>query len=205
MTTPLSDVQREALARHLLHRFRMSVREKDGPLMETVAKVFDVAELLGVGVPTGAAFQNDYWTTVGLFIFTAIGGSRNLGKKLRILGHEITHGVQFWRNVIDLLAGYASQRGRAELEAEAERGGIEVAWLVDGTIPTDIISLDICRHGYAVESKPEEHDDFADLARNLLEQHVTSVKSGVLSTDVGIACHQWMLANAKDSIIGKVV
>lgn len=204
MTTPLALAQRDALAAHLLSRFHMKVREKDGLLMVATARVFDVAELFGANVPTGAAFSDRYWTTPGPVVFVPTGKSRHLGANLRILSHEITHGVKFWRNAAIFVGDYTTERGRAESEAEAERGAIEVAWLVDGAIPADVGNVDICRHGYAIESGPDEHDDAADLVVDLLEHAVASVKSGVLSTDVGEAAHRWMVANAPESIMGRI-
>lgn len=202
--TPLSLALRDALMRHLVARFNMRVREKDNVLMVAAAKLFDVAELLGANVPTGADFSDRYWTTPGPIVFAPTGQSRRLGANYRVLAHEITHGVKFWRNAAIFVGDYATQKGRAESEAEAERGAIEVAWLVDGAIPADVGSVDICRHGYAIENEPGAHDDAADLVVDLLEQAVASVRAGVISTDVGEATHRWMLANAKDSIVGKV-
>ncbi len=61
----LSPSQREALARHLLSRFRLFVAEKTGLPMALVAKAFDLADLFGAGVPTGDDFVGRYWTTIG--------------------------------------------------------------------------------------------------------------------------------------------
>lgn len=204
MSTPLSLTQRDALAAHLLSRFKCTVAEKsDWIFMRWIAGIFRVASLLGANVPDD--FLTRYWTTLGPVVFAPTGLSTQLGAHLHVVAHEVTHGVQFWRNVATLVAKYASGRGRAELEAEAERGAIEVSWVVDGVIPVTLDDLDVCRHGYAIEDAPGEHDDFADLARDLLEQAVTSVRAGVLSTDVGIETHRWMLANARSAIQGTVL
>jgi hypothetical protein len=201
----LSPDQREALARHLLKRFRLFVAEKTGLPMTLVARAFDVAELFGAGVPTGDAFVGRYWTTVGPVIFTPLGYSTALGERLRVLSHEATHGVQFWRDHVAFLARYLTSRGRAELEAEAERGACEVWWMLTGTIPADLGAIDICRHGYALKTEPGEHDDNADLTRDLLEQAVTSIRAGVVSTDVGLAALAWLRAEAPEAIVGRVL
>jgi hypothetical protein len=59
--------------------------------------------------------------------------------------------------------------------------------------------VDITRHGYALD------DSHADLTRDLLEQAVTSVRAGVLSTDVGIEVAQWVRANAPEAQAGTVI
>lgn len=201
----LSPDQRAALARHLLSRFRLFAAEKTGLPMTLVAKAFDVAELFGAGVPTGAEFVDRYWTTIGPVIFTPLGYSTMLGERLRVLSHEVTHGVQFWRDHVAFLARYLTSRGRAELEAEAERGACEVWWILTGELPADLGAVDICRHGYALSTAPGEHDDCADLTRDLLEQAVTSVRAGVVSTDVGLAVLAWMREHAPEAIVGAVL
>lgn len=201
----LSPDQRAALARHLLSRFKLFAAEKTGLPMTLVAKAFDVAELFGAGVPTGAEFVDRYWTTIGPVIFTPLGLSSMLGERLRIVSHEATHGVQFWRDGAGFLIRYLTSRGRAELEAEAERGACEVWWMLAGELPADLGSVDICRHGYALSTAAGEHDDNADLTRDLLEQAVTSVRAGVVSTDVGLATLAWLRANAPDAIVGRVL
>ena len=77
--------------------------------------------------------------------------------------------------------------------------------MLTGTIPVDLGAVDITRHGYALKTEPGEHDDDADLTRDLLESAVTSVRAGVVSTDVGIAVREWLLANAADCIVGEVM
>jgi hypothetical protein len=77
--------------------------------------------------------------------------------------------------------------------------------MLTGELPADLASLDICRHGYALSTAPGEHDDNADLTRDLLEQAVTSVRAGVVSTDVGLATLAWLRGNAPDAIAGRVL
>lgn len=183
----LSATERSALAQHLLTRFRAVVRTK-GDLAEiaVVAVVFDVARLFGANVPTTDAFLDRFWTTLGPVIFRPRGQADDLVEQLRVLAHEITHVVQFWRDPAGYVTRYATARGRAELEAEAERGALEVWWQLTGEAPSDIGAVDITRHGYALDGQA------ADLTRNLLEVAVTSVRAGVLSTDVGIAVDAWL-------------
>ncbi|MBL0220248.1 MAG: hypothetical protein IPQ07_41060 [Myxococcales bacterium] len=52
---------------------------------------------------------------------------------------------------LDLLRRYLTSTGRAELEAEAERGAVEGWWVLTGTIPADLGAVDITRHGYALD------------------------------------------------------
>ncbi|WP_196300479.1 hypothetical protein, partial [Streptococcus pneumoniae] len=87
----------------------------------------------------------------------------DLPPHLRVLLHELTHAVQFWRSPLDFLRRYLTSTGRAELEAEAERGAVEGWWVLTGTIPADLGAVDITRHGYALD------DSHADLTRDLLE------------------------------------
>jgi len=201
----LSLDQRFMLAEFLLSRFNAISYEKAGSPMEFIAAMFDVADLFEAGVPTGDDFLTRYWTTIGPVIFTPLGLSTVLGENLRVLSHEITHVVQFWRDGAGFMLRYLTSRGRAELEAESERGAIETWWILTGETPTDLGSIDITRHGYALKTAPGEHDDVADLTRDLLEQAVTSVRAGVISTDVGLAVLGWMRANAPESIVGQVL
>lgn len=191
---------RIALAAHLLGRFRAVTRAKgDAPEMLAVAAVFGVAALLGANVPTSPAFLTRYWTTLGPVIYAAAAFLAALEDHLRVLFHELTHVVQFWRDPLGYVVAYLTRKGRAELEAEAERGACEGWWILTGEIPADLGSVDITRHGYALD------DAHADLTRDLLEQAVTSVRAGVISTDVGLAVRDWMRANAPGSIVGTVL
>lgn len=183
----LSAPERAALAAYLLTRFRAVVRTK-GDLAEiaVVASVFDVARLFGVGVPTTADFLDRFWTTLGPVVFRPRGQTDDLGERLRVLAHELTHVVQFWRDPADFLKRYLTARGRAEIEAEAERGALEVWWLLADAAPEDLGAVDVTRHGYALDGT------HADLTRDLLEIAVTSVRAGVLSTDVGLEVSAWL-------------
>lgn len=89
------------------------------------------------------------------------------------------HVVQFWRDPLGLVGKYFTKRGRAELEAEAERAAIEVWWLLTGELPASREALDVVRHGYAMDQGEGPHDDHAALTRDLLETAVgVSPKSG---------------------------
>jgi hypothetical protein len=196
----LSPSQRAALAQHLLSRFRAVVRSKgDAQEIAVAAVIFDVARLFGVGVPTTADFLDRYWTTLGPVIFRPRGQTDDLGERLRVLAHEVTHVVEFWRDPLAFVAKYLTKRGRAELEAEAERAAIEVWWLLTGELPASLDDLDATRHGYALDDGPGAHDDHADLTRDLLETAVTSVRAGVLSTDVGLEVSAWLATSAQSA------
>ena len=193
------DLQR-ALITFLLARFKAVVRSKgDAAEMAVVATVFGVLALFGVGVPTSTDFLHAYWTTLGPVIYAPAEDASDLPPHLRVLLHELTHAVQFWRSPLDFLRRYLTSTGRAELEAEAERGAVEGWWVLTGTIPADLGAVDITRHGYALD------DSHADLTRDLLEQSVTSTRAGVLSTDVGIEVARWVRAHAPDAIVGTVI
>lgn len=190
---------RTALARHLLSRFRAIVREKgDAREMQYTAQAFDVARLFGAGVPSSSDFMQRYWTTLGPVIYAPPGRLADLGANVRVLAHEVGHVVDFWVNPPMFVVRYLTDFGRAELEAHAERGALEVVWLLEGRLPS-YIGVDVTRHGYALG---EGH---ADLTRDLLEQAATSVASGLVSTDVGIAAREWLLKNAPQRIRGTVV
>lgn len=198
LTTP----QRAALASHLLQRFRCVTRAKgDAVEMRAVASAFGVARLLGAQLPAEGDFMDRYWTTLGPVIYTPRTAGQ-LSEHLRVLSHELTHAVQFWREGPAFALRYAGRRGRAELEAEAERGAIEVWCLLTGELPTSREQLDITRHGYALGNGPGPHDDHADLTRDLLEVAVTSVRAGLLSTDVGLAVAGWLAQHAPDARVG---
>jgi len=183
----LTAPQRAALAQYLLTRFRAVVRTKgDMAEIATVAAVFDVARIFGAGVPTTADFLDRFWTTLGPVIFRPRGQTDDLGERLRVLAHELTHVVQFWRDPVAFVTRYLTARGRAELEAEAERGALEVWWLLADAAPEDLGAVDVTRHGYALDGA------HADLTRDLLEVAVTSVRGGVVSTDVGLEVSIWL-------------
>lgn len=189
---------REALARHLLSRFRAITREKsDAVEMEATAKVFDVARLLGAGVPTSDDFMSRYWTTLGPVIYAPQGRLPRLGQHLRVLAHEVGHVVDFWVDPVGFVARYCTDKGRAELEAHAERGAMEVIWLLDGRLPT-YAGVDVTRHGYALGA------GHADLTQGLLEQAATAVSAGLVSTDVGLEALAWLRARHPQAIKGLV-
>lgn len=197
----LSPSQSNALATFLLARFRAVVRGKgDAVEMQIIAAVFGVVQLFGAGIPSTDEFLTRYWTTLGPVVYPPAGVDRSaMGAHIRVLCHELTHVVQFWRDPIDFVGRYLTSKGRAELEAEAERGACEAWWILTGEIPADLGAVDITRHGYALD------DSHADLTRDLLEQAVTSVRAGVLSTDVGIEVAQWVRANAPEAQAGTVI
>jgi hypothetical protein len=203
----LSPSQLNALAVYLLSRFRAVVRGKgDAIEMQIIAAVFGVVQLFGAGIPSSDEFLTRYWTTLGPVVYPPAGVDRSaMGAHLRVLCHELTHVVQFWRAPLDFVGRYLTSKGRAELEAEAERGACEVWWILTGETPANLGAVDITRHGYALSSQPGEHDDHADLTRDLLEQAVTSVRAGVLSTDVGIEAARWIRENAPDAQVGTVI
>lgn len=197
----LTTSQLNALAAFLLTRFRAVVRGKgDAIEMQIIAAVFGVVQLFGAGIPSTDEFLTRYWTTLGPVVYPAAGVDRSaMGAHLRVLCHELTHVVQFWRDPVDFIGRYLTSKGRAELEAEAERGACEAWWILTGEAPADLGAVDITRHGYALD------DSHADLTRDLLEQAVTSVRAGVLSTDVGIEVALWVRANAPDAQAGTVI
>jgi hypothetical protein len=197
----LTTSQSNALAVYLLSRFRAVVRGKgDAVEMQVIAAVFGVVQLFGAGIPSSEEFLTRYWTTLGPVVYPAAGVDRSaMGAHLRVLCHELTHVVQFWRDPLDFVGRYLTSKGRAELEAEAERGACEAWWILTGEAPADLGAVDITRHGYALD------DSHADLTRDLLEQAVTSVRAGVLSTDVGIEVALWVRANAPDAQAGTVI
>lgn len=200
----LTAPQRAVLADALLTRFRAIVRQKgDAIEMRAAAVIFGVAALFGVSVPTSDAFLTRYWTTLGCVIYTPVGAGP-LDAALRVLAHEVEHVVQFWRDPLSYVSRYATRKGRAEMEAEAERGAVEVWWLLNGELPATLADLDRCRHGYALDDLPGAHDDHADLTRDLLETACASVAQGVISTDVGLYVLEWLRANAPGAIVGKV-
>jgi hypothetical protein len=182
----------------LLARFRAVVRDKhDAVEMRFIAAVFGVAVLLGADVPTSEDFLTRYWTTLGPVIY-APRGTGSLAPHARVVFHELTHAVQFWRDPVGFVSKYLSSKGRAELEAEAERGAIEAWWLLTGELPARLDDLDVTRHGYALD------DGHATLTRDLLETACTSVSRGILSSDVGLAVLAWLRANAPDAVVGAV-
>ena len=191
----LTVVQRIALVDHLCLRFRALIRSKESAVeMEAIAKAFNVARLLGAGVPSEAAFMDTYWTTLGPIIYRPRNAVPTHDNP-RPVFHEIGHVVGFWRDPYAFVTRYATQRGRAELEAEAGRSAMEAWYLLTGELPASREALDITRHGYALDSNPGAHDDHADLTRDLLEQALVSVRAGVVSTDVGIEVRDWLARN----------
>lgn len=187
------------LAAHLLKRFRAIVHGKgDAIEMQAIASAFGVAVLLGAGVPTGPDFLTRWWTTLGPVIYAPSLRAADLSDSVPVLSHELGHVVQFWRDPIGFLRRYLTSRGRAELEAEAERARLEVCWILWGGLPS-LSDIDTTRHGYALD------DSHADLTRDLLEQAATAVQSGLVSTDVGLEALAWMRAHHPAAIMGRVV
>jgi hypothetical protein len=194
----LSETQLTALVIELLGRYRALVRDKaDAYEMKVIAAVFGVATLLGADLPTRDDFLTRYWTTLGPIIY-APRGTTALNTHARVVFHELTHVVQFWRDPVSFVSRYLTAKGRAELEAEAERGAIEVWWLLTGALPPSLDALDVTRHGYALD------DGHATLTRDLLDTACSAVSRGILSTDVGLAALAWLRANAPDAVVGAV-
>ncbi len=186
------------LASHLLKRFRAFVRGKgDAVEMQAIAQAFGVAVLLGAAVPSGIDFLTRWWTTLAMVIYAPADRAADLGGSVPVLSHELMHVVQFYRDPIGFLRRYLTSRGRAKLEAEAERARLEVCWILWGALPS-LDSIDTTRHGYALD------DSHADLTRDLLEQAATAVQSGLVSTDVGLEALAWMRAHHPAAIMGRV-
>ena len=187
-----------ALAEFLLKRFRAFVRPKGEAVeMQIVANALGVGALLGAGVPTTQEFLTRWWTTVGPVIYAPAGRAEDLGGNVPVLSHELTHVVQFWRDHVMFMGRYLTPFGRAELEAEAERSRLEVCWILWGALPS-LEDLDTTRHGYALD------DQHADLTRDLLEQAATSVASGIISTDVGLAVLTWTRLYHPTAVMGRI-
>lgn len=194
----LTEAQVEELLRALLGRYRAVVREKhDAVEMRFVAAVFGVAALLGAPVPTAEAFLARCWTTLGPVIYTPR-GAWPLTPNARVVFHELTHVEQFWRDPVAFVARYLSAKGRAELEAEAERAAVEAWWLLTGMLPTSVDAPGYMIHGYALD------DSHAALTRALLARSCEAVARGVLVTDVGLAVAAWLRMNAPDAMVGGI-
>lgn len=194
----LTEAQVAELLRALLGRYRAVVREKrDAVEMRFIAAVFGVAALLGAPVPTAEAFLARCWTTLGPVIYTPR-GAWPLTPNARVVFHELTHVEQFWRDPVAFAARYVTAKGRAELEAEAERGAIEAWWLLTGMIPTSVEAPGFMIHGYALD------DSHAALTRELLARSCAAVSRGILVTDVGLSVAAWLRMNAPDAIVGAV-
>ena len=190
--------QQDALLRYLLQRFSVWVRDKeDTEVLRAVSEVFDVAAFFGAGVPSGEEFMTRYWTTVGTVVF-APRGHGPLVDHLRVLCHGIEHVVQFWRDGVGFVIRYCTRKGRAELEAEAERAAVEVWYILTGEIPASLGELSVTKHGYALDDAHIAH------TVNLLHTAVTSVANGVISTDVGLETLVWLRQNAPDAIVGRL-
>jgi hypothetical protein len=195
----MNSVLREQLAHHLLHRFNVTIRPKGNAVeMEMLGRAFGVAQMLGLGVPNDEEFLTRWWTTLGPVLYTPLGRHLDVGEWLDLLGHEVTHVIQFWRDRAAFVMGYiGSSFERARYEAEAERARYEVIWLMHGEFRRPL-DLDATRHGYAMS------DSHANLTRDLLEQSVTSIASGIIATDVGLAVLAWMREHCPDQIKGYV-
>ena len=194
----LTEAQVAELLRALLGRYRAVVREKrDAVEMRFIAAVFGVAALLGAPVPTAEAFLARCWTTLGPVIYTPR-GAWPLTPNARVVFHELTHVEQFWRDPVAFAARYVTAKGRAELEAEAERGAIEAWWLPTGMIPAGVEAPGFMIHGYALA------DSHAALTRGRLARSCAAVSRGILVTDVGLSVAAWLRMNAPDAIVGAV-
>lgn len=195
----LSPEQIYALLTFLFARYKAVVREKGEAVeMQVVAHVFGVARLFGANLPTEAEFMTRFWTTLGPVIY-APQGHQDLAVHWRVLAHELMHVVQFWADPLSYLSRYLTERGRAEIEARSERAAIELEWIFCGTLPADLDALRVTRHGYGVS------DGHVDLTQDLLETSCTSVATGVLSTDIGIAAYEWMMKHYPDKRVGMVL
>lgn len=182
----LTDRDKRDLIVAMQNRFNARVWPKrEFVTMRAIADLFEVLALLGV---EGTPDFDRYWTTIGPFIFSPKGHAPS-GDDLSVIAHEMGHVVQWHRDHVRFAAEYlASPERRAVFEAEAERGRFEVLHLIGEPLPQSLGDLDMMRHGYMVD------DAHADLCRDLCEQHLASVASGVISTDVGLFVRDWLEA-----------
>lgn len=195
----LTPEQMYALLTHLFGRYKAFLREKGNAVeMQVVATVFGVAHLLGVNLPTEEEFLTRFWTTLGPVVY-APKGYGDLPAHWRVLMHELMHVIQFWADPLGYLRRYLTAQGRAEIEARSERSALEVEWILCGTLPPSLDALRITRHGYAVS------DEHVDLTQDLLETSATSVQTGILSTDIGIAVYEWIQKHNPDALVGTVL
>ncbi len=104
----LTATQLTALVVYLLGRYRAVVRDKgDAFEMKVIAAVFGVAALLGADVPTSEEFFTRYWTTLGPVVY-APRGVDSLTTHARVICHELTHAVQFWRDPVSFATATTS-------------------------------------------------------------------------------------------------
>ncbi len=194
----LTEAQMAELLRALLGRYRAVVREKrDAVEMRVVAAVFGVAALLGAPVPSADAFLARCWTTLGPVIYSPR-GAWPITPEARVVFHELTHVEQFWRGPVSFVTRYLTSRGRAEMEAEAERAAMESWWLLTGMLPEGIDAPGPRIHGYALD------DSHTALTRELLAKARESVARGVLVTDVGLTVAAWLRMHAPDAMVGGI-
>ena len=170
----------------------MQVTEKgDRAVMRGVAAVFGVAAMLGANVPSSDEFLTRFATTLGPVVFLPRGMPRGKRRTLLVL-HEIGHGAQFWEAPLFFPRAYLqSGERRAGYEAGAERGRIEGAWLLYGELPTAEGIDAFMVHGYACDA-PD-----VTLAQQLLDAAATAAASGHVSSPVGLAVRDWMLARER--------
>lgn len=185
---PLSTEARTSLIDAMMDRFGVAIGYKrSNALMSAISTAFGFASMLGAGTPPDF---DAYWTTIGPIVFLPRHVVGVAPEHLGVMAHEVTHAAQWHRDGIAYVAGYvASVQERAVFEAECERARFEVAYLCGDALPTTLAELDFMRHGYAVGGA------HADLCRDLCEQHLASVSSGVISTDVGLFVREWLAAN----------
>ena len=191
----LSSDLRRALAAFLLSRFCAVALKGDAVEMMVVAGVFGVVKLFGASVPSSEEFQTRYWTTLGPVIY-APAGSRRAGEHLRCSATSSPTSCSSGATR-STSSRYLTSKGRAGSRPRPSAARA-VWWILTGTIPADLGAVDITRHGYALD------DGHADLTRDLLEQAVTSVRAGVLSTDVGSRSRAGA-RHEPDDLVGTVI
>ena len=194
-TMTIDHTSDEALADledYLCDRFKARITEKgDSTIMRGVAAAFGVAALLGANVPTSSEFLTRFATTLGPVVFLPSGMPRGKRRTLLVL-HEIAHAEQFWDAPIFFPRAYLqSGEKRAGYESMAERGRIEGAWLLFGELPTAEAVGAFMEHGYAVDAAD------SGLAQQLLDAAATAADSGHISSPVGLAVRDWMLARER--------
>ena len=146
--------------------------------MMVVAGVFGVVKLFGAGVPSSEEFQTRCWTTLGPVIYAPGSSSTRRGAPPGALPRAHP------RRAVLARPDRLHRRATSPRRARGARGrgrARRVRGVVDPHRhdPRGPRRRRHHRHGYALD------DGHADLTRDLLEQAVTSVRAGVLSTDVG--------------------
>lgn len=167
----------ERIERELIGRYHLFITAKTGPVWQAVGAGFDLVRALGLkGIPSGYEFNHDFGTSLGPFVILP-DAPLTATQRVCLLAHEAEHARQFFAAPGEMPVRYLSNgeaRG-SHYEVPAYAISYALRWALTGELPVTPQDLPgALVWGYALNGDDIDH------CRVALEQHATSIASGIV-------------------------